>query len=238
MDRSPRRAERRRVVPCSRALAVVLCLCSFPGAARADGRGIDLSAPRARDDGFALELGVDATVPLAVAARMQLEMPGRVLGRFVLGGLPDALAAGYADLGASVGGWDAATRDTVADALGGALYLEAAVGVRPFEDAGLELAVGYVLVWAQARTTFSGVAVAIETGSHAVHATLGWRALLGDLVFFRIEAGWLHTVGASAAVGVEQPSAEPPGMEAELEAELVRRGFGPTLSISAGLHLP
>lgn len=226
------------MVPLGRALVVALCLTAWTGSAHADGRGIDLGAPRVSDDGFALDLGVDLTVPIAVAARMQLEMPGRVLGRFVLGGLPDALAEAYSGAFASVGGWDAATEATVADALGGALYLETALGVRPFEDAGLELSVGYVLVWAQTRATHVGVPARIETGNHAVHATLGWRALLGDSVFLRIEAGWLHTLAASASVDVGQPSTEPPGMEEQLEAELVRRGFGPTLSISAGLHLP
>lgn len=206
--------------------------------AHADGRGIDLAAPRPADDGFALDVGVELLAPLTLGAHMQLEMPGRELGRFVLGGMPDAIGGAMADAAASLGHWDAGTRASVADALGGALYLEAAIGVRPFPNAGLELAVGYALLWTQTTLSMHGIAAHLETGSHALHATLGYRATFADWMFFRIEAGWLHTVAASASLAVTQPGLVPDGLEAEIEGELTRRGFGPTLSVALGLHLP
>lgn len=200
-------------------------------------RGIDLASPAApTSSGFALDLGARLTAPLALGGMMQLEMPGRVFVRTEVGALPDGIAEGYANVAATLGGWDASTRASVRDALSGALFLETALGVRVVD--GLELAVGYALLWTSSRFGTSGVGGTLETSNHAIHATIGWRALLfSDSAFFRIEAGWFHTLGASASVNLDQPVYEPSGLESEIAAALRARGFGPTLSVSVGLHL-
>lgn len=200
------------------------------------GRGIDLAAPSSpAAPEFGLDLGVRFTAPLALTGMMQLEMPGRIFLRSELGALPDAIAEGYADVAASLGGWDAGTRATVRDALSGALYFETALGLRIVD--GLEIAVGYALLATSSRFEMSGIGGRLETTNHAIHPTLGYRVLLGDLAFLRIEAGWFHTLGSGAAVTLDQPAYEPDGLEAELAAALRARGFGPTLSLSVGLHL-
>ncbi len=201
-----------------------------------EGRGIDLATPSLpAPRGFALDLGVRLTAPLALSGMMQLEMPGRIFLRTELGALPEGIAEGYANVASSLGGWDEGTRATVRDALSGAVFFETALGVRVVD--GLELAVGYALLWTSSRFEMSGIGGRLETTNHAIHPTLGYRVLFGDLAFFRIEAGWFHTLGAGAAVTLDQPAYEPSGLEGELAAALRARGFGPTLALSIGLHL-
>lgn len=229
------RGDARRAVPIVAIPAFALALMLATPVSAGAQRGVDLASPRApAPSGFALDLGAFVVAPVAVGGGITLEMPGRVQIRVGIGVLPDPFGEALASVAADVARWDASTERTIAGALGGALFFETGLGLRIVE--GLEIAVGYTLLWSSFRGSLGGAAGHVDVASHAVHPTLGYRVLLGDSLFVRIEAGWLHTLAGSVAITPEQPAIDASSAEAELAAALRRHAFSPTLTLAVGAH--
>ncbi len=227
-------------------LALAVLTLASPATAQETPAGARaLSAPRAPSSpAFALDLTLDLVLPLVLAGRVALQVPGGVVIYVAGGGLPATLVDAVNDVGTGWGAWTASDAAMARELLAGATWLECGLGLRPAGTPGIELSVGYVLLWSHRTieggmlSTDAGLA-GLDVAVQAVHAELGWQTTLGPFVL-RIAAGWVH--GAATNVSLVQADTssgagdlEP--LEQALDEEVARRAFGPTLTMALGVRL-
>jgi hypothetical protein len=179
------------------------------------------------------DLGCATEVPLMVGAQATLELPYRLLVQGEVGVLPAAYVNGIDGVLTGTGAYDATTSALVRSTLQNSLVVRASAGFRPFRDHGLEIMGGYTLaslgggVSARAAVeAASGIAVPAEipdaqiqirTTIHSVHASLGWRWIVGDHFVVRASLGYLQAVGSSSSLAVPAGLSAVPGVAARVE---------------------
>jgi hypothetical protein len=199
--------------------AAVVLLCASGRAVAQDDA--DEGQPRH----WALDAGFGTHFPLSVGGEVTAELPGRLLLQLHLGYLPPGYARAVG--GASRGfGADDLTAELLESGLAGSFVVRSSVGWRPFRRAGFEIMGGYSRVAMDARVSASDVVEEVtgqplpgndrtaSVGStlHALHLTLGWRAVIADHFVLRFSVGYLHAIGASSRVSLDQ---EIPGFGAD-----------------------
>lgn len=210
----------------------------------------DLAEPRARPERFHLEVNAGTSIPLAVGMGLRLETPERVLLDFWAGGVPDGYANVAADLARSYGA-SAAVGSLLTAATTGAAVVRFGVGVRPIENAGLELLAGYTLFYTSPsipRATMeaatgqsfapAGDTIRLEIAVHALHVMIDYAFVLFDHLVLRAGVGLSVAVGASAHLGVPDAMrmASPivGQMEHDLASTIPGRAIIPELRLLAG----
>ena len=203
-------------------------------------------------DAFGLELTAGTQVPLAIGAGLRLDMP---LGFFVsawAGGMPEGYAEVYREVAGAYGVEDDA-RDLVTRVGTGTFVFRADAGIRPVPHAGLEIAVGYTLLYAGSTLTTSEIEAAtgqsivwppgvstirLDVALHALHAQLAWRFLIEDHFVLRLAVGWTHALGTDARLGVPEAMRRASSMVADTERAIAEGvgtyGFTPTAEASIG----
>lgn len=242
------------------AVLALLAASLAPSVALADGAESELAAPWAPVDvaaheeahdeapppahasGLAFDLSAATLLPLAVGASMNFEIWEGIFLRVSGAVVIPAYVDGINDIGRGYGVWDEATASTLGEILVDSLVIQSSVGIRPL-GGPLELSVGHLLFWSEGPgpTSMSMQSQTLSISVHAVHAELGIRMLLGDVLVMRIAAGWLHGVGQNVSLS-SAPGATPEDEAIRTAAESMMRGWlaqygmGPTLSASLGIH--
>lgn len=208
---------------------LALSAVTVPAAAQGGVRSSDTSAPsgdlptssRARRDLFALDVTASTHVPLSVGPEVSVELPGRILAQVHVGWMPELYSETLTNSLEGAGVYDSATGALIDGALRRATTWRLAAGWRPFESAGLELAVGYAHVSLDGATTTSeliplvteDVAERLEAelgdagltlGSSIHHFTVaaGWRWLVADRVVIRAHLGYLQAFESSSRLNI------------------------------------
>jgi hypothetical protein len=204
-----------------------------PAAAQDEGRsqygyapGSDLQrGPRARAgrrDLFALDVTASTLVPLSVGPEVTVELPGRVLAQVHLGWMPELYSGTLTNSLEDAGVYDAAVGALIDGALQRATTWRLAAGWRPFESAGLELAVGYAHVSLDGATSTSeimplvsedvaerleeelgDVGLTVDSSIHHLTVAAGWRWLIADRVVIRAHLGYLQAFQSSSTLNIE-----------------------------------
>ena len=202
---------------------------------------------------FALDLLADATLPLSLGARVALEVPGHFLFYVTAGAVAAPFVDAILDVGTGWGAFSDRDAQVCRTLLGGATLFEAGLGLRPAGTPGIEISVGYVLLWSHRTvspeelglptlaSTTSVPALGLDLAIDAIHVELAWQTQLLDIVTLRISAGWLHAFEHQVSLVAEQPSPDVAAtldtMEARLALEVGRRAFGPTVGLALGFRL-
>jgi hypothetical protein len=218
-----------------------------------------IETPRSPDDDappeFALDITAIAVLPITVGGRVAFEMPGHFVV-YASGGLvPIAIIDGINDVGTGWGLWNETDARIAQTMLGDATWFEVGLGIRPSGTPGIEITVGYSLIWshrlATLGTLWPGGTALLDTSGRdsigmdvtidSVRAELAWQTELFDGLSFRAALGWIHAVRHD--VSIVSNSDDPrvveglEALETALDDELGRRAFGPTLSFALGIHL-
>lgn len=224
-------------------ISVVLTALALPAAAQGDGRSSNGSAAKgsaaygsspsgdlARGDPtrakgpdlFALDVTATTLVPLSVGPELSVELPGRILAQVHLGWMPEVYSGTLTDSLEDAGVYDAAVGALIDGALQRATTWRLAAGWRPFENAGLELALGYAHVSLDGVTTTSevmslvpddvaerleeelgDVALTLDSSIHHFTIAAGWRWLVADRVVIRAHLGYLQAFQSSSSLNIE-----------------------------------
>jgi hypothetical protein len=223
---------------CVSAISTALLATAVSAAARAES---DAGVARVQTDDrpTAFDLGVVTEVPLMIGGQATLELPYGLL----LQGEGGVMPAAYADAVGAVASAAGADRTIAAPLLGaglsGAVVVGVSGGIRPARRLGLELLGGYTLIAAggsadagpavEAATGLmlppGAAAVSLHSTLHNVHASVGWRWLLGRHVSVRASIGYLQTVASSSHVEAPGVAAVDPTAAAVLanESRLIDR---------------
>jgi hypothetical protein len=186
------------------------------------------------DEGSAsFDIGCATEVPLMVGGQLTLELPYRILLQGEVGVLPAAYVNGIDSVLTGTGAYDASTSALVRSTLQNSLVVRASAGFRPFANHGLELMGGYTLaslgggVSARAAVeAASGVAVPAEipdaeiqlrTTIHSLHASVGWRWIVGDHFVVRASVAYLQAVGSSSSLAAPAAVSAVPGVAARVD---------------------
>lgn len=217
-----------------------------PRAERADRLASPVHVPTSD---WAVDLMLSTAVPTALGAELRIETPGRLLLSVFAGGNP------YADaLGGLVQSYGGGTiGQTLVTSIGqsaGLFRLQA--GWRPSPDAGLELLVGYTLMYSTpviTRATLEGLtgqsfafdgfdSTHLTVAIHAVSAELGWRFVIADHFVVRIGIGGTFTVDSSAHLDVPDAMRRATSAVGDTEALIARSitqyGFVPEGRLAVG----
>lgn len=254
-------------LPCARrvsraaavSLAAVTLAVAAPGFAQ---RARDLAAPRLaevaprdHDRDFGLDIAADILLPLAVGGRVTLQVPGGILIHVVAGLVPTFMTDAVNDVGTGWGAWNADDARVARTLLDNATVLEFGVGIRPAGTPGLELSVGYLLVWSHVMTSpgalWGGTNPLDESGGRgrlgidltidAIHAELAWQTVLLDHLCLRVSVGWVHGFRETLSLTTDGRSASQTevreSVERSLEQEVSRRAFGPSVGVALGVRL-
>jgi hypothetical protein len=236
----------RSVAPLGAAVFVLLSVSAPAEAQLAHA----LASPRPPGPRFTLDVHAGTAFPLAVGLGVRLETPERLLLDAWAGGVPD----GYADIAADVATSYGVSREAgalLAATATGAAVVRFGVGVRPIENAGLELLAGYTLFYAspslprglvEAATGQSfapaGDHVDLDLAVHAIHVEVDYALVLFDHVVVRLGIGMTFAVGASARLGVPDAMrmATPiiGQIEHDLSSAIPGRAILPELRVLAG----
>lgn len=162
------------------------------------------------------DVAVVTEVPVLLGGQATLTLPYGLLLQGEVGVLPSAYVNATDSILASAGAYDAATSDMIKNALGDSLVVRLSGGWKPFDAHGLELLGGYTLMslggGVSARASIEAATgatlpaeipdtrVPLHSTIHAVHASLGWRWMLGDHVVLRASLGYLQAVASSSRV--------------------------------------
>jgi hypothetical protein len=179
------------------------------------------------------DIGCATEVPLMVGGQATLELPYRILIQGEVGVLPAAYVSGIDSVLTGTGAYDATTSALVRSTLQNSLVVRASGGFRPFSDHGLELMGGYTLTsmggGVSARSAIeaaAGVAVPAEipdaqiqlqTTIHSLHASLGWRWIVGDHFVVRASIAYLQAIGSSSSLVVPASVTAVPGVAARVD---------------------
>ena len=172
-------------------------------------------------------------VPLMVGGQLTLELPYRILLQGEVGVLPAAYVNGIDSVLTGTGAYDASTSALVRSTLQNSLVVRLSTGFRPFTNHGLEILGGYTLasmgggVSARAAVeATSGVALPAEipdaeiqlrTTIHSLHASIGWRWIVGDHLVVRASVAYLQAVGSSSSLAAPAAVSAVPGVAARVE---------------------
>lgn len=213
----------------------------------AEERAEDLASPvLPASAGFALDVSAAALLPLSLGVRIALEVPGHVLFHVSAGVVPSSFVDAVGNVGAGGGAWSQHDAQVASTLLSNATWLEVGLGIRPFGTPGIELDLGYAILWSHRIVTANGVgmtaqvddAIGMDLVIDAIHAEVAVQTELTDHVFFRLALGWAHAIahGVSLVSASTDASARAAMEQAEsaLAAEVGRRAFGPTVGASLG----
>lgn len=229
---------------------VALVAVALPSAAGAQARetAADLASP-ARSTGhdpsqFALDITAFTALPIAIGGAVALEVPGHVVIRVSAGAVPNAYVDAINDVGTAWGAWEDDDAEVASTLLAGATYLELALGVRPAGTPGVELSIGYAMLWSHRPAGMSLVggsgetALGLDLRIDAVHGEIAWQTELVDHVFFRLALGWAHAVAHRVSIATDTQDGATRAWLAQAGAALSdtvgRHAFGPTLGAALG----
>lgn len=199
---------------------------------------------------FHLEITLGTVFPLAVGGGVRLEHQSGLFFDAWAGGAP----TGYANLwGEAAGAYsvEAGPRGLLVGVLDGAAVMRLGVGMRPIADLGLELSVGYSLLYGAptlSRTTLeaatgqslrpAGSQIGVMLAVHALHFELGYGLVLFDHLLVRATLGGALAVGADFRVGVPAEMRTPGGpvedVERGIASSIPGRVFVPTARLEVG----
>lgn len=178
------------------------------------------------------DLGCATEVPLMVGGQLTLELPYRILLQGEVGVLPAAYVNGIDSVLVGSGAYDATTSSLVRSTLQSSLVVRASAGFRPFTDHGLEIMGGYTLTslggGVSARSAVEAAAgltipaeipdaqIQLKTTIHSVHASVGWRWIVGDHFVVRASLAYLQAVGSSSSLAVPASISAVPGAAARV----------------------
>jgi hypothetical protein len=193
---------------------------------------------------FALDITVVTTLPIVVGGAVALEVPGHVVLRFVGGAVPNAYVDAINDVATSWGAYgddDAAIASTL---LAGATFLEFALGIRPAGTPGIELSLGYAMLWSHHTAGMSLVGgsgdrvLGLDMSIDALHGEIAWQTELVDHFYFRLAIGWAHAIAHRVSITTEAPDEAMRATLSQAESALAdavgRHAFGPTLTGALG----
>lgn len=241
------------------ALGAGLVLGSQPSTSRVLADADELAPPFARTaeresprelpaDEFSMDVLLETTLPLTLGGRIVLEAPGHVLFHVAAGVVATPLIDAINDVGTGWGAWTPTDARVCRALLGDATWFEAGVGIRPAATPGIELSVGYLLLWShrvldaqELGIDIAPAAVALDVTVDALHVELAWQTVVGDFVSFRVALGWAHALAHRVAIVGEDDAPQvrrAVGVtQLQLAEEVGRRAFGPTLSVALGIRL-
>jgi hypothetical protein len=188
--------------------------------------GSDRAAPHAVrhswTEPFALDLSAATWVPLSVGPELAFELPGRVLAQVHLGWMPELYSHTLTNVLEDAGVYDRQVGDLVDGAVQGATTWRVAAGWRPFESAGLELAVGYAHVALDGATRTSelipfvppdvadelnaevgDIGINLDSSIHHFTIAAGWRWLIADHLVIRANVGYLQAFASHSTLDIE-----------------------------------
>lgn len=181
--------------------------------------------------GSTAPLGVDLTARLVILDHLLFSL---TIGVGTYGHLLGDLASQYAG---------EAGRYVATLVANGLFSARAAIGVRPFDDLGLELDVGYVVLHRQSAIEASRLAATIHTQdaeglvdgvltAQGAHVELGWSFYVDRGLLVRPALGALFLLDASAEIrdGADHRT----DIEDTIERDVTTYGISPTLSLSLG----
>ena len=193
---------------------------------------------------FALDVTAFTTLPLAVGGAVALEVPGHLVLRVSAGAIPNAYIDAINDVGTGWGAWDQNAASVASTLLVGATYLEFAVGLRPAGTPGIELSIGYAMLWSHRTAGMNLVGapgdrtLGLDLSIDAVHAELAWQTELIDHVYFRLALGWAHAVAQHLTLRTDATDDATRAALAQGQAALAQtvaqHSFGPTLGAALG----
>lgn len=205
------------------------------GVATPTPRTPDAVSNKAPEDGGSptFDIGCATEVPLMVGGQLTLELPYRILLQGEVGVMPAAYVNGIDSVLTGTGAYGATTSALVRSTLQNSLVVRLSAGFRPFTNHGLEIMGGYTLaslgggVSARAAVeAASGVAVPAEipdaeiqlrTTIHSLHASIGWRWIVGDHFVVRASVAYLQAVGSSSSLTAPAAVSAVPGGAARVE---------------------
>ncbi len=239
----------RRLAVAASALAISLAVPVVASAQTPDGAH-DLSSPIrpcAHDSAeFALDATLVTALPIVVGGALALEVPEHVVVRVSAGAVPNAYVDAVGDIGTDLGAWNVGDANDATTLLAGATFLEFGLGIRPAGTPGIELYVGYAMLWSHRLAGMgliggSGEGVlGLDLNIDAVHAEIAWQTELLDHVYFRLALGWAHAfahrVSLSTAAPDEATRASLARAQASLSETVGRSAFGPTLGAALGVR--
>jgi hypothetical protein len=174
-------------------------------------------------EAFALDLSATTWVPLSVGPELTVELPGRLLLQAHVGWMPDLYNRTVTDSLEDSGAIDRDIHQLVDGAVRGATTWRIAAGWRPFEDAGLELTVGYAHVALDGATNSdellpfvppdvrdelvaevgNDVDIDLDSTIHHFTAAAGWRWLIADHLVIRASLGYLQAFDSGSTLDID-----------------------------------
>lgn len=199
---------------------------------------------------FHLEITLGTVFPLAVGGGVRLEHRSGLFFDAWAGAAPSGYAALWGDA-AGAYGVETGPRGLLVGVLDGAAVMRLGVGVRPVADLGLELSVGYSLLYGAptlSRATLeaatgqslrpAGSQIGVMLAVHALHFELGYGLVLFEHLLLRATVGGALAVGADFRVGVPAEMRTPGGpvedVERGIASSIPGRVFVPTARLEVG----
>lgn len=216
--------------------------------------GLALAAP---PDAVHLDALAGTTLPLAVEARVQSELPGRLRVGVGVGVLPGAYVDLINTISTSAGWYDEVTGSLIRGALDDSLMLAADVGWRPAPKLGLFFGAGWRsgllgggLTGTEVLNAATGAdldpdrtvaQVSTRAALHQVTAELGWEQIVAKRLVIRASLGGAFTVAAPTDLSADLPprvaaEVEPVFVEGEdyLRATMKTYVHTPTIAVHVG----
>jgi hypothetical protein len=174
-------------------------------------------------EAFALDLSATTWVPLSVGPELSVELPGRLLLQAHVGWMPDLYNRTVTNSLEDSGAIDGDIHQLVDGAVRGATTWRIAAGWRPFENAGLELTVGYAHVALDGATNSdellpfvppdvreelvaevgNDVDIDLDSSIHHFTAAAGWRWLIADHLVIRASLGYLQAFNSGSTLDID-----------------------------------
>jgi hypothetical protein len=212
---------------------------------------------RAWTDPFALDLSGATWVPLSIGPELTVELPGRVLAQIHVGWMPELYSHTMTNALQDAGVYDAEVGNLVDGAVQGATTWRVTAGWRPFEDAGLELTVGYAHVALDGATRTSELiplvpadvadelnaelgdtGINLDSSIHHFTVAAGWRWLIADHLVIRANVGYLQSFASDSTLDIQgRPdltSLAAPTVESVLHDQYMRYIKIPVVGLGVG----
>jgi len=199
------------------------------------------------------DLAVATHVPISLGLEANLVMPLGLLLRVHVGFTPEPYIGVINGVAQTFEAYDDYVAQAISRSGANSFVLRLSGGIRPVPGYGFEILGGYTMIRGGAHITtqdfeaatgqsmdYPGLeTIGISGVLHAFHVEMGWSALVWDHLVIRASLGWMHTLGAEAAIDVPADLRARAGGRIEETESDIRRGmttwgFSPEARVGVG----